>query len=201
MVILGGFYCCLIYKSSEKMKKTKIYTITILSTIVLLLVGYNVTKYINKNTIKNSLNEYLNLIIEKKSQKVQYDYYFFFITSPMDCASCTQFIKSKAFMDSLKNTVEKINKKIFTNFIIFGNLTKEEKLEYVEDIKHETTFKLENRKKIEMLLENFLNTSYTPLVIILDKNKTLKYWRDFRVEGTKYKKPYIKFINSLGDIL
>lgn len=183
------------------MKKIKVYAIIIFTTITLLLVGYNVTRYVRKIRIKNSLNGYLNLIIEKKSQKVQYDYYFFFITSPMDCASCTQFLKSKVFIDYLKNSVEKINKKIFTNFIVFGNLTKEEKLDFVDDIKHETTIILENRNKIEMFLENFLNTSFTPLVIILDKNGTLKYWKDFHVVGTNYEEPYIKFIDSLGEIL
>jgi len=50
-------------------------------------------------------------------------------------------------------------------------------------------------------LNALFKTTYTPLVVILDKSRVIKYWKYFKVEGVDYETIYIEFLNSLGGLL
>ncbi len=179
------------------MKKTIILVFTTFLIIISYFCGYRMNKCKNEN----SLNKYLNNLISSKKHCNSYQYYFFFIVSPMDCPACIQFIKSKKFVINLKSVMKKNNKKVFIEFIIYGNIEKEEKNEFVKNIKDEVGVTFEKRKIIEVFLTKSFGKVYTPLVIILNHSGRMKYWRTFYVKGMDYERPYLKFINSLGGML
>jgi len=165
------------------------------------LFGYNLNCWLRKGKMYTDLSTNLIEFVKPIKDLDKYDYYFFFITSPMDCGYCNHFLISMEFIDNLKSSVIFRDNKISLNFLINGNLEKFEKKEFIKPISSCVNTVILDNNDILNSLQKVLNTSYTPVLIILNHDKVIKYWQTFHVTGIEYETPYINLINTLERML
>jgi len=107
-----------------------------------------------------------------------------------------------SFINNLKMIAFKKGLSICISYVLTGDYTKEEKMEFISDIKNEITIYIDKKNKAKTFLWKKFGTIKTPFLIILTRKGEIKYFNDFEPDE-KYGYRYVdqKLFRILEEVL
>lgn len=111
-----------------------------------------------------------------KELNLSCDYNLYIIISPLDCHECIKNIIEKEFIESLKDISIKKGFKLSINYVITGDYSREEKIEFVSRIKNDVEIFIDEKNLAKDFLYAKFKTMRTPFIIILLRSGQIKYW-------------------------
>lgn len=122
------------------------------------------------NFIKNNTGKNLNLSSE---------YNLYFIITPIDCQKCIEPLVNVDFISEIKRISCKKELSMSINYIISGDYSEEEKMDFISEIRSEVNVYIDKNNQAKDFLYSKFHTLRTPFLIILKQNGQIKYWQDF----------------------
>ena len=172
--------------------------------LLFILTLYNLFHFIgnNKECHNPTLNDFVNKNTKKElDNSAEYNLYFF--VTPFDCQICCEYMLQIEFINKIKKIFKFKKNSLSISYIVSGDYTQKEKLEYISDIIKGINYYLdENNSAKEFLIKAF-GTSRTPFLLILDSNGKVKYWQYFKPneKDNNYKDVYLRLLKLLEVIL
>ncbi|MGQ9800651.1 MAG: hypothetical protein ACUVRL_03170 [Candidatus Saccharicenans sp.] len=140
---------------------------------------YNFVTFQSKRNLQNTSFE--NFIINNtgKSPNISSEYNLYFIITPIDCQKCIESVVSLNFINETNRIAYKKDATISINYIISGDYSEEEKMDFISEIRNEVNVYIDKNNQAKDFLYTNFHTLRTPFLIILKQNGQLKYWQDF----------------------
>ncbi|MBE0461428.1 MAG: hypothetical protein IBX60_07325 [Candidatus Aminicenantes bacterium] len=108
------------------------------------------------------------------------DYNIYFLVSPLDCNSCSEQFLTIDFVNNLNIIGDKKGISICINYVVSGDYSEKEKMEYISEIKSEVSVYIDKKNMAKTFLLKKYDTVRTPFFIILTRKGEIKYWQDFK---------------------
>ena len=184
---------------NSKKKKINMLILLILAvTIIIFNLIYHLSSpLLEKKTLREFLKETCG-----KELNVSCDYNLYIIVSPLDCQECVKNIITEDFIESLKKVSIKKRATLSINYVITGDYSREEKIEFVSRIKNEVEIFIDKKNSAKDYLYAKFKTMRTPFIIILPRIGQIKCWQALEPdENYDYRHLDKKVLNLLEAIL
>lgn len=163
------------------------------------LVLFSLTR---KHQSNLSLEEFIKKNANKELESLS-EYNLFFFVSPFDCEVCSEYLLDKKFIDNLKRLLQKKQRSFSISFVITGDYTENEKIEYILKIQDIISYYIDKNNNAKKYLKTKFGTSRTPFLLISDFDGETIYWQHFKLKANElnYSTPYEKLLAILEIIL
>ena len=162
--------------------KKKVYLISFLmiSIFVIIMINYKRNQFsLHGESVEFAFRRFISENTGKKLL-TPCDYNMFLLTSPLDCRSCSKHFISKDFINSLKTIGLNKGLSICINYILTGDYSEKEKLEYISEIQDDIKIYIDKNNVAKAFLLKKFDTIRTPFLIILTRKGEIKYYQDFK---------------------
>lgn len=114
-----------------------------------------------------------------RSLELPCDYNLFFLISPLDCPSCSQYFISRDFINHLKKIGIEKGLSVCVSYVLTGDYSEKEKLAFISEIQNEINVYIDKTNMTKTFLLKKFNTIRTPFLIILTSKGEIKFYKNF----------------------
>lgn len=187
----------------QKITKKKInINIFIIIILAVAITVFNLVYHLSSSSLeKKTLNEFIKKTCGKELN-LSADYNLYIFISPLDCHECIKNIITEEFIESLEKVRFKKGTTLSINYVITGDYSREEKLEFVSSIKNDIEIFIDEKNLAKDFLYAKFKTMRTPFIILLPRIGPMKYWQALEPdENYDYRHLDKKVLNLLEVIL